>query len=213
MSINKVFLLGNLGQDPEVRRLENGTPVARFSLATSETYKDASGEPKTETEWHNIILYRANAENAEKYLKKGSKIHVEGKIKYRKYTDKNGVEKSVTDINCLVFEMLDKKEGNGFSENNFPTTEPQQRQAQKSETPKADDDNPFNEPPPKLNTPYSCNVCYKVTSGKFEGKEFDIKSITEKEIIFKFITGEEMTFDKATFDNFFEICILSELPF
>lgn len=213
MSINKVFLLGNLGQDPECRRLENGTAVCRFSLATSETYKDANGELKTETEWHNIILYRANAENAEKYLKKGSKVHVEGKIKYRKYTDKNGVEKSVTDINCIVFEMLDKKEGSGFSENNFPTTEPHQRQTQKEETPKGNDDNPFGESVPELFAPYSCNVCYKVKSGKLEGKEFEIKSIAEKEIIFKFITGEEMTFEKPTFDEFFKICELSELPF
>ena len=120
--INKVTLIGHLGQDPEVRRLENGTPVGRFSLATNESYKDANGELVEQTEWHNIVVWRGSAEQAEKYLKKGNLVYVEGKISYRKYTDKNGVEKSLTDIVAFNFRSLTKKESSGIT--NFPTQEP-----------------------------------------------------------------------------------------
>lgn len=90
-SVNKVILIGNLGKDPEVRRLENGAIVANFSLATSEVYTDRStGEKKEITDWHDVVLWRGLAEVAEKYLRKGVKIYVEGKLKKRSWQDKDG---------------------------------------------------------------------------------------------------------------------------
>jgi single-strand DNA-binding protein len=120
--INKVTLIGHVGQDPEVKRLENGTPVGRFSLATNEAYKDANGELKEQTEWHNVVVWRNLAEQAEKVLKKGSLVYVEGKISYRKYTGKDGIERTSTDIVALTFRSMTKKEGTGGG--NFPSTEP-----------------------------------------------------------------------------------------
>lgn len=96
--VNKVILLGNLGKDPEVRKLENGKSVANFSIATSETYKDKSGEKVTNTEWHNIVLWSPLAEIAERYVKKGNQIYIEGKLTTRSYEDKEGVTKYVTEI-------------------------------------------------------------------------------------------------------------------
>ncbi len=151
--INKVTLIGHLGQDPEIRRLENGTPVGRFSLATNESYKDASGELVENTEWHNIVVWRQQAETAERLLKKGALVYVEGKISYRKYTDKNGVEKMSTDIVANTFRLMGKKEGGGNQ--TFPTQEPPMRVGQSqseqvfevvaptSEPPTASDDLPF----------------------------------------------------------------------
>ena len=111
--INKIALIGFLGSDPEIRQIENETSVGRFSLATSETFKDATGEPKTETQWHNIVVWRQQAELAERLLKKGVLVYVEGKISYRKYADKNGAEKMATDITCSNFRILEKKDKNG----------------------------------------------------------------------------------------------------
>tara|TARA_B100000902_G_scaffold204089_1_gene194597 strand:+ start:1187 stop:1585 length:399 start_codon:yes stop_codon:yes gene_type:complete len=96
--VNKVILVGNLGKDPEVRYLDSGVAVANFSLATTENYKNKQGERVSQTEWHNIVLWRGLAEVAEKYLKKGSSIYVEGKIKTRKWEDKEGVTRYSTEI-------------------------------------------------------------------------------------------------------------------
>ena len=97
--VNKVILIGNLGKDPEVRHLENGTAVANFSMATSESYKDrTSGERKTITEWHNIVLWRGLAEVAEKYLKKGDQVYIEGKLKTRSWEDKDGNTRYTTEV-------------------------------------------------------------------------------------------------------------------
>lgn len=127
--INKVTLVGHLGGDPEIRTLENGTPVGRFSVATNENYKDKEGNWQSQTEWHNVVVWRDLAERA-KILKKGSTVYVEGKISYRKYTDKDGVEKSLTDIVAATFRLLDKREGGsaGF-ENRIPSTEPASMQS------------------------------------------------------------------------------------
>lgn len=99
-SVNKVILVGNLGRDPETRRLNSGEPVVNFSVATSETWRDkASGERRERTEWHNVVIFNENlAKIAEQYLKKGSKVYLEGQLQTRKYTDKNGVEKQATEI-------------------------------------------------------------------------------------------------------------------
>lgn len=96
--VNKVILLGNLGKDPEVRRLDDGRGVANFSLATSETYKKKSGEKVTNTEWHNIVLWSPLADIAESYLKKGSQVYIEGKISNRSYEDKDGVKKYISEV-------------------------------------------------------------------------------------------------------------------
>jgi single-strand DNA-binding protein len=121
--VNKVTLIGRLGQDPEIRHLENGAVVARFSLATNEYYKDKEGNPQETTEWHNVVIWREQAERAEKTLKKGMLCYVEGKISYRKYTGQDGVERNITDIVANYFRALERREGG--TDNRFPTGEPQ----------------------------------------------------------------------------------------
>ena len=109
--INKVILVGNLGKDPEVRYLEGGTAVANFPIATSETFKDrTSGERKTNTEWHNIVVWRGLAEIAEKYLKKGSQIYLEGKLRTRQWQDKDGNNRYTTEVVADNLQMLGKKD-------------------------------------------------------------------------------------------------------
>ncbi|MEN9700290.1 MAG: hypothetical protein RLZZ301_1488 [Bacteroidota bacterium] len=98
-SVNKVILIGNLGKDPDVRRLDNGAVVASFPLATSEIYNDkTSGEKKEITDWHDIVLWRGLAEVAEKYLRKGTKVYIEGKLKKRSWTDKEGNVRYATEV-------------------------------------------------------------------------------------------------------------------
>ena len=122
--INKVTLIGHLGADPEVRHLENGVMVARFSVATNERYKDKDGNFQETTEWHNVVVWRELAERAEKTLKKGMMVYVEGKISYRKYTGQDGQERNVTDIVANTFRLLEKREGgSGGFENRFPSAE------------------------------------------------------------------------------------------
>jgi single-strand DNA-binding protein len=110
--VNKVILVGNLGKDPEVRHLENGATVANFSLATTETFKDKAGNRKEQTEWHNIVLWRQPAEFAEKYMKKGMTIYLEGKIRSRSWDDKEGVKHYITEIVGDHVTILTKKENN-----------------------------------------------------------------------------------------------------
>src|ERR1700744_5139628 len=119
-SVNKVILVGNLGKDPEVRRMTSGEPVVNLSVATSESWRDkASGERKEKTEWHRVVIFNKNlAEVAEKYLRKGAKVYVEGSLQTRKWTDKDGQEKYSTEIVLQNFRgeltMLDSKgEGGG----------------------------------------------------------------------------------------------------
>lgn len=111
--LNRVTLIGRLGKDPEVRRLESGAAVAKFSLATSESFKDKDGNKQETTEWHNVVMWRTQAEIAEKYLKKGMLIYVEGKLTYREYTDKDNVKKYFTEIVASNFQMLERREGGG----------------------------------------------------------------------------------------------------
>lgn len=112
--INKVILVGHLGKDPEVNHLEGGIAVAKFTLATTEVYNDKSGERKEQTEWHNIVCWRKTAELAEKFLKKGSAIYLEGKIRSRSYTDKENIKRYFTEIVVDSFNMLDRKpDGSG----------------------------------------------------------------------------------------------------
>ena len=111
MAVNKVILIGNVGKDPEVRYLESGVPVAKFPLATSETYKNKSGERISNTEWHNIVLWRGLAEVAEKYIKKGAQLFIEGKIKSRSWDDKEGNKRYITEIVADAIQLLGRAPG------------------------------------------------------------------------------------------------------
>jgi len=115
MSINKVILVGNVGKDPVVRYFDKGVAKATFPLATSETYTNQQGETITSTEWHNIVLWRALAEVAEKTIKKGSQVYIIGKIKTRSYVDKDGVNKYITEILADTLLLLEKKQTSGTS--------------------------------------------------------------------------------------------------
>jgi single-strand DNA-binding protein len=108
--INKITLVGNLGADPELKTLENGTAVCRLSIATADNYKDKTGEWQKQTEWHSVTLWRELAERAGQYLKKGNLVYIEGKVTYQKYTDSAGVEKYKTDIVANVCRSLERKE-------------------------------------------------------------------------------------------------------
>jgi single-strand DNA-binding protein len=121
--INRVTLVGNLGKDPEVRHFENGGSVARITVATNESYKDKEGNWQTQTEWHNVIAWRLNAERAEKELKKGSMVFVEGKLKTRSYKDANGIDKTITEVEASTLRSLDKRERSEYS-NTAPLPEP-----------------------------------------------------------------------------------------
>lgn len=96
--VNKVILVGNLGKDPEVRHLDTGKAVANFSLATSETYKNKAGEKVTNTEWHNIVLWTPLAEIAERFLKKGNQVYIEGKLTTRSWDDQEGNKRYTTEV-------------------------------------------------------------------------------------------------------------------
>ncbi|MEO0901724.1 MAG: single-stranded DNA-binding protein [Bacteroidota bacterium] len=105
---NKVQLIGNLGNDPEVIILENGNKLAKFSMATNESYKNAKGERVTETQWHNVVAWGKTAEIVESYLIKGKEVAVEGKLTSRSYETKEGEKRYITEIQCKELLMLDK---------------------------------------------------------------------------------------------------------
>lgn len=111
--VNKVILIGNVGADPDVKYLEGGVAVARFSLATSEVYNNKNGERVTQTEWHNIVLWRNLAQIAEKYVRKGMMLYIEGRIRTRSWDDQNGVKRYTTEIYGDNFQMLSRKQDNG----------------------------------------------------------------------------------------------------
>ena len=115
--LNKVMLIGNLGKDPDFQLTSNGTPVAKFSLAVNRYVKSSAGERKEETEWFNIVAWSQLAEICEKYLHKGSKVYIEGRIQQRKYTDKEGIQRNVVDIIANDMKMLDTKAASGGTGN------------------------------------------------------------------------------------------------
>ena len=124
---NKVILIGNLGRDPEIRKLEGGTAVGKFSVATNENYKDQSGEWQTRTEWHDVVVWRGLAERAERDLKKGNMVFVEGKLTHRKWQDKDGNNRYTTEVLANVVRKLDRSDrpdgGGGFpSLEDMPST-------------------------------------------------------------------------------------------
>lgn len=154
-SINKVMLMGRLGKDPELRASQSGLSIARFSVATSERIKSQDGNFTDKTEWHNIIVFGNQAENCSRFIKKGSLVFIEGKIQSRSYTDKNGIEKYITEVKADSIHFLDSKEASGNESSRVYSSNNQSNKLQKNEFNKAvadvynseniddDDDLPF----------------------------------------------------------------------
>jgi single-strand DNA-binding protein len=157
-SVNKVILVGNLGADPEIRRLPDGRPVANLRIATSESWRDkTTGERKEKTEWHRVVIFNEGlCKVVEQYVKKGSKIYLEGQLQTRKYTDKDGVEKYSTEVVLQGFNsqltMLDSRGGSGgvgASDNDFgssgatPSRKPAMAGAGSGKRSDMDDEIPF----------------------------------------------------------------------
>ncbi len=148
--VNKVTLIGNLGRDPEIRRLESGAVVAKFSIATNENYKDKSGEWQSQTEWHDVVVWRSLAERAEQSLKKGAMVYLEGKLTHRKWEDKEGNPRRTTEVVGNYFRVLNRREltengcytsgGNNMASN---TNAPAPVEATVNDAPPVDDDLPF----------------------------------------------------------------------
>lgn len=111
--VNKVIIVGNLGQDPEVRYMQNGNAVTNLSIATSESWKDQQGNQQERTEWHRVVMYRRLAEIAGEYLKKGSQVYIEGKLQTRKWQDQNGQEKYTTEIIADQMQMMGGRNESG----------------------------------------------------------------------------------------------------
>ncbi|MCL2673294.1 MAG: single-stranded DNA-binding protein [Alphaproteobacteria bacterium] len=151
-SVNKVILVGNLGRDPEVRQAGSGAKVVSFSMATSENWKDKSGQRQEKTEWHRIVIFNPNlAEVAEKYLRKGSKVYIEGSLQTRKWNDQSGQEKYTTEVVLGNFRgelaLLDSKPGSGGSQGGYEDSGSQPQSSQgwdnASAGTVADDEIPF----------------------------------------------------------------------
>jgi len=139
MGVNKVILVGYVGKDPDVRHLDSGVSVANFSLATSETYRNKENQKVTNTEWHNIVVWRRLAEIVEKYVKKGDPLYIEGKIRTRSYDDKDGNKKYITEIFADNMQMLGSKQSN----NNDSSSEEKQPETDIETPPQEEDDLPF----------------------------------------------------------------------
>ena len=107
--LNKIMLIGNVGKDPELQVTSDGTPFTRFSLAVNRSYKSSSGEKVEETEWFNVVTWRQLAEICERYLHKGSKVYLEGRLSQRKYTDREGIQRTAVDVIATDMEMLSPK--------------------------------------------------------------------------------------------------------
>lgn len=133
MAINKVILVGNVGKDPEVHYIESNVAVARFPFATSETYRSKDGEKITTTEWHNIVLWRGLAEVADKFVKKGSQLYIEGKIRTRSYDDREGNKKYITEIIGDNMQLLGKKDDTASQKGSSFNSSPETRTSEKSD--------------------------------------------------------------------------------
>lgn len=145
--VNKVILVGNLGIDPEVTMIDTNLKKATFRMATTETYRNREGQRVDQTEWHTITVWRGLADVAEKYLHKGSKVYVEGRLRTREYNDKEGKKRYFTEIVADSFVMLDRAENNGGMQNNSPSPAAQQAPAAQNQEPvkeeNPEDDLPF----------------------------------------------------------------------
>lgn len=137
--VNKVILIGNLGKDPELKTFDDGKKVCRFTIATSDAYKDKNGEWQDQTEWHTVVVWGDSAERAEKQLKKGGKVYVEGKVTHRKYTQ-DGAEKYAYEVVASMFRSLEKREGEAASAVQTQSSAPVQKSAPVSEPTRAESD-------------------------------------------------------------------------
>jgi single-strand DNA-binding protein len=143
-TVNKVILIGNLGKDPEVRHFENGGVLAAFSLATSESYTDRqTGEKRENTDWHDVVLWRGLAEVAEKYLRKGTKIYVEGKLKKRSYQDRDGNTRYTTEVVGDEMTILSRPEHESKPVNPYPNNPSVPPSAADGFNAKPEDETPF----------------------------------------------------------------------
>ena len=143
MSVNKAILIGRLGRDPEVRYTHNGEAVANFSIATDEQWKDKNGERQTRTEWHNITLYRKLGEIAGQYLRKGGLVYIEGRIQSRKYTGKDGVERTAYEIIGNEMKMLGSKSENASSQESQNQAPPRKQERRAAPVDDISNDIPF----------------------------------------------------------------------
>ena len=137
-SLNKVILIGNLGQDPEARFTPQGTAVTNLSVATNESWKDQSGETQDRTEWHRVVMYGRMAETASEYMKKGQMVYVEGRLHTREWEDKNQIKRRTTEISCDNFTKLGKRADNTGADRAAPDAVPNPKSDSES-----DDDLPF----------------------------------------------------------------------
>lgn len=153
--INKVTLVGRLGAEPEVRTLESGAMVAKFGMATSESYRDKAGEWQEQTEWHDVVVWRGLAERAQEYLKKGSLIYLEGKLTHRKWQDKDGNNRKTTEVVGSYYRVMPTASRSGGS-NYMPTEEPAAAMAA---------------PPPKSPTAASEPTSAPVAGGGDDGED------------------------------------------
>ena len=132
MSLNKVMLIGNVGRDPEVRYLEGNTKVATFTLATTERFKDRSGETRENTEWHNIVAWRQSADVAERFVRKGTSLYIEGRLRTRTWNDQQGAQHSRTEITVDNMQLLGRRSDNPANQDNgfggAPATQPSYQQ-------------------------------------------------------------------------------------
>ena len=135
-SLNKVILIGNLGQDPEARFTPQGTAVCNLSVATNESWKDQSGEMKDRTEWHRVVMYGRMAETATEYMKKGQMVYVEGRLHTREWEDQNQIKRRTTEIRCDNFTMLGKRSDSSSA----PSADPDSSMKPDADV---DDDLPF----------------------------------------------------------------------
>jgi single-strand DNA-binding protein len=145
-SVNKVILIGNVGKDPEVRYLEGNVPVCRFPLATSESYRNRSGENVTQTEWHNIVLWRGLAEIAQKFVKKGTPLYIEGRISTRSFDDRDGNKRYITEIVASNMILLGRRPDQQVPDEGKPGTGTETGESSIPEGPPtqpSDDDLPF----------------------------------------------------------------------
>lgn len=134
MSVNKVILVGNVGRDPEVRYLDGGQQgqgqkVATFTLATSERYRDRNGETRENTEWHNIVAWRQSADVCERFVRKGTQLYIEGRLRTRSYTDNTGAKRYTTEINVDTLQLLGRRDDQGAPQGGFQGGQPSYQQA------------------------------------------------------------------------------------
>jgi single-strand DNA-binding protein len=153
--VNRVILIGNLGRDPEVRRLENGAVVAKFSVATNKNYKDKTGEWQSQTEWHDVVAWRNLAERAESQLTKGSQVYIEGELTHRTWQDKDGNNRKTTEVVAGYFRAINRRDSNDSGGEYFPSEEDEMPSSTTTVTPasqagqaaaaepEGDDDLPF----------------------------------------------------------------------